>query len=129
MLGTEITQEGASPHEAVMAEMKGLREVMDTRFDAVTREQDSSREWMGRISTAMDRVSETLSRQIHIEARVAHAESDISDLKLDLSEAQKELTDQKEKSIKGGLILNGIVGFASAAATAFGMKFLGLAGK
>lgn len=128
MSDNQSSQEGVSPNDAVLTAMAGLREVVDTRFDAITREQDNQRDWMGRISTAVDRVSETLSRQVHIEARVAHAESDISDLKLDLSAAQTELSGIKEKGTRNGLILNGIIGFVSAAATAFGIKFLGLAG-
>lgn len=126
MPADQKSSEGAGPNDAVLARLDGLAGVFNSRFDAVEREQDNHREWMGRMSTALDRVIETLSRQINIETRLAHSEGDQSDFRLDLAAVQSSLVDLKEKSIKGNLMVNGIVGFVSAAAAAFGMKFLGL---
>jgi hypothetical protein len=120
--------EGEGPYGAVLAELRGLRTIVGTRFDAVEREQDQTREWLGRCSTAIDRMSETLTRTVSLETRLAVNEGELSDVKLDVAELQTELAAMKEEGAKNRFIREGLIGFVGAALTAIGMKVLGLQG-
>lgn len=109
----------------VLAEVRGLRQIVDLRFDAFEREQDMVREWLGRVSATLDRVTETLSRTVNIETRQGQMEAEISDIQLDLAAVQADVTSIKQTNFKKNLFINAIIGFVSTAATALGLKVLG----
>lgn len=124
--------EGDAPYGAMLVELRGIRANMDTRFDAVTREQDHTREWLGRCSAAIERMSETLTRTVSLETRLAVHEGVVSDVELDVAALQTEIADLKQEGAKNRFIREGLVSFVTAALTAaltaIGVKVLGLQG-
>ena len=116
----------------LLAEVRGIDATQQARFDGIEREQSSMREWMGRLSDAIDRQVNITAKFIGLEVKQGQLESQISDIKLDLQSTNEKVSTIKESNIRAQLVIGGISAFVSSFATAIlialAIKFLGLGG-
>lgn len=110
--------------DAILAEIRGVKEAQDARFDSIEREQTSLRDGMGRLADALDRQVIITQKFLSFEVRLANVEGDISDTKLDISSVKDDVSGIKTRNIRRDLILNVLAAGAGSIFTAAILKFL-----
>lgn len=114
-----------SSYAPFINEVRTLREVMDTRFDANKRELDMFGEIIGRISAAVERLTDAQTRTVNLEARLAHTEAELSDLKLDQASIQQDLQVLKDEKTKTTIVRDGVMASVGGVLSAVVMKLIG----
>lgn len=104
--------------EVLLAEMKGMAAAQSARFDGIEREQGNQREWMSRLSDAIDRQVALTSRFIGFETRLGHVETDMTDIALDVAKNREDILALQKDNVRAGVIRSGIAALIGGAITA-----------
>lgn len=116
--------------EVLLAEVRGIAATQSARFDGIEREQGTMREWMSRLSDAIDRQVTVTTKFIGLEVRQAQTEKEASDLRLEVRSLNDKVDKLQKDGIKTGIIRGAISalvgGVVSAVVIGIVLKVLGL---
>lgn len=100
--------------DLILAEVKGLASTIEARFDGVERDQNSVKEWMGRLATTLEKQVEVTAKFIGFEVRMSGFEANQSDFKLDLASVKDAQTSNEQEGVKNRLFRTGLLALAAA---------------
>ncbi len=86
--------------ELILSELRGLAQTQNARFDGVERDQNSMRDWMGRLSDGLERQMHAIAQFANLETRLAHQNNETSDIKLEIGEIKDAVGDLQKKDFK-----------------------------
>jgi flagellin-like hook-associated protein FlgL len=89
--------------------VRGLAAAIQVRFDGIHTQQADMKQWLGRLSEAIDRQSEVTAKLVGVELRLGHNEADISDLRLDVDELGKNIGAIETENVKTHFVRNGFL--------------------
>lgn len=108
-----------TPTDVVLAEIRGVANTMSARFDGIEREQNSQRDWLGRLSDAVDRQITAITKFGQLEARLATVETTSTDRTLEIADLKKDIDDIKQANFKRSVFLS--LGTAVGGAIVWGL--------